>query len=322
MPGSRRIGPGFAHGIVFHRFAAVGDRHAPQGAVTPTQLESLLRFIGIDRILAPEEWMTRLERDALGADDLCLTFDDGLLSQKEYALPVLDRLGLRAFFFVCSGVYAGHPIRSEVYSQSAARAGGMASVMAAFLERCPATVRSRLATAEFRDYVGEMRQFAAWYSEQDLEYRFLRNRVLGAVEFQALVDRILRDRGVDPDALARSLWLAEADLVLLTDSGHYVGLHSWDHPYELERLPAAAQHQQYERNRAHLERVTGRAPAAVAHPLNSYSDRTLALLRGLGVSCGFRANAVPPRGRPINPGPLELAREDAANVLLEMERTQ
>jgi peptidoglycan/xylan/chitin deacetylase (PgdA/CDA1 family) len=319
MPTRRvRNEPGFAQGIVFHRFVADGDSGRLQGALTPSQLESLLRFAQIERILSPDDWLKQLANNTLGPNELCLTFDDGLRSQRELALPVLQKFGLRAFFFICSGVYHDEPIRSEVYSHAAAQAGGMDRLIATFLERCPPALLTRLRSREFDEYCVEMRRFAPWYSDQDLEYRFLRNRVLEPAQYQMIFDRILRECGVDVEAVARSLWLDETDLRRLTDAGHYVGLHSWDHPYEMERLSPAAQRDQYERNRAHLTAVTGRPPVVVAHPLNSYDKVTLEILRELGVWCGFRANAVAPPGRPINAGPLELAREDAANVLIEM----
>ena len=92
---------GFPHGLVFHRFRssrAVG----PQGALTAEQLERMLRFVGVDRILPPAEWLDRLQRGRLGDEDLCLTFDAGLRSQRDYALPVLEQHGVQAFWFVCS----------------------------------------------------------------------------------------------------------------------------------------------------------------------------------------------------------------------------
>lgn len=306
--------PRFPRGLMFHRFTQDGPEPGPQGALTPSQFDRVLRFVGVDRILPPDEWLDRLERGQLEDDDLCLTFDDGLCSQRDYALPVLELHGLRAFWFVCSAPCHGRPIWSEVFSHASVAIGGMGILAAAFLERCTADVLARLRTPEFKSYAAALSAVAPFYSRQDLEYRFIRNHV-DESHFGRLMGAILRERGVDVDGIAAELFLKDADLARLSASGHVVGLHSWDHPYEMARLPPSVQRNQYERNHAHIAAVTGTPPIAMAHPLNSYGADTLTSLRGLGVRCGFRDNvAQPPSGR-INGDPLELARQDAADLL-------
>jgi peptidoglycan/xylan/chitin deacetylase (PgdA/CDA1 family) len=304
---------------MFHRFRPAGPGPGAQGALTADQLEAVLRFVGTDRILPPGEWLARLEHGALGDEDLCLTFDDGLRSQRDHALPLLERHGLQAFWFVCSAACRGQPIWSEVFSQASVELGGMQVMVSAFLERLPSDVLDRLRSAEFERYATALSTTAPFYSRSDLEYRFIRNRVLDDTRFVTIMNGILLERGIDSEAVASRLFLDDADLARLSSAGHVVGLHSWGHPYEIARLPRAAQRRQYERNRKHLAEVTGLTPIAMSHPLNSYSSGTLAILRELGIRCGFRANTAPPPSRRINSDPLELAREDVANVLAAME---
>lgn len=133
------------------------------------------------------------------------------------------------------------------------------------------------------------------------------------------MDQLIGEQGFDPVELTSQLWLTEDDLKTLTEKGHSVGLHSYDHPYDLAQLIYEEQRQQYETNYAHIVSVTQRKPTSVAHPLNSYNGDSLAVLQQLGIQCGFRANMLPPPPtRHINPHCLELAREDAVNVLSEM----
>lgn len=109
--------------------------------------------------------------------------------------------------------------------------------------------------------------------------------------------------------------MTDDDLKMLAGSDHHVGLHSYDHPYVIGELPGEEQRRQYAMNREHITRVTGRVPDSMSHPLNSYNEETLSALRDLGIRAGFRANtAAPARGR-VNENPLELAREDAVNLV-------
>lgn len=307
---------GCPHGIMFHRFHDSHESDQTQGALTPDEFEKILLHVGIENIRSPQEWVSRLESNRLGKRDLCITFDDGLQSQAEYALPVLDRYGLQAFWFIYSCVFEGTPLKSEIYSQVAGQMGGMSVLIAEFLDRCPPDMGVQLDSDDFAAYVNVMREEGPFYSSNDLKYRFLRGVLQNKASFEGLMDDIIKEHGFDLDEVSRRLWLTEADLKALTERGHCVGLHSYDHPYELARLTYEEQTQQYEKNYAHILAATQQRPGWVSHPLNSYNEQSLAILQRLGVRCGFRSNMVPPSSsQRMNPHCLELAREDAANVL-------
>lgn len=300
---------------MFHRFCAPGDAARPQGALTPEEFEGILRFVGLGNILSPAAWIERLERGTLEPHHLCITFDDGLRSQFEHALPVLDRLGLKAFWFVYSCVFRGRPLKSEIYSHAAAQFGGMEVLIAKFLERAPDVLLSQLQTPAFAEYAARTRAAAPFYTEQDLQYRFLRNRNQRE-HFEVGMDWVLAQHGIFVERYFERLWITDADLKTLADAGHAIGLHSWDHPYAIAELPSYEQRRQYQRNFQHIAEKTGHPPLSMSHPLGSYNDDSLTVLRGLGIVCGFRANMAAVGSLGINPSSLELAREDSATLLV------
>jgi peptidoglycan/xylan/chitin deacetylase (PgdA/CDA1 family) len=305
----------FPHGLMFHRFRSSDDPSRWQGALSPDELEAVLRYVGVENILAPDEWMARLSAGALAETDLCITFDDGLRAQADYALPVLRRHGVRAFWFAYTCVHEGRPVKSEIYSFVAGQIGGMGTMIAEFMERAGPDLLRQLETAEFEAYAQRIRAVGPFYTDDDIRYRFLRNAPRNTDAFEGIMDGIVASHGFGIAELTARLWLTGADLARLDREGHAIGLHSHDHPYEIAKLDAREQRRQYETNYAAIEAATQSKPTCMSHPLNSYDERTLDVLEDLGIRCGFRANAVPPAGRRINPHPLELAREDAANLL-------
>ena len=48
-------------------------------------------------------------------NEICLTFDDGLKSQYDVALPILNDFNIKAFFFISTSVYTSNPNLLEVY---------------------------------------------------------------------------------------------------------------------------------------------------------------------------------------------------------------
>ena len=85
---------------MFHRFHASNLLPRSQGSLNEIEFDLILQNIGIKNILSPDEWMNKIKSNTLKSNDLCITFDDGLKSQYDIALPILDKYGLKAFWFV------------------------------------------------------------------------------------------------------------------------------------------------------------------------------------------------------------------------------
>jgi peptidoglycan/xylan/chitin deacetylase (PgdA/CDA1 family) len=304
------------HGLMFHRLHRQGSLPTGQGSVTAEQFEEVLKRVGIENVRSPKEWMSRLMAGQLKLTDVCVTFDDGLRSQFDIALPVLRKHRLQAFWFLYSSVFEGDVVLSEVYSYfSAQYFRDMEEFFKAFFQMCPAELLKELDGKAFEKYASEIKDTFPFYTTNDLKYRFLRNRLLKDSELKRIMGVLMRSKGVDASVLSAKIWMNQDQLQELVKQGHEVGLHSYSHPYELARLSDAEQEEQYVRNLKHLTSVCGVTITSMSHPLNSYSDTTLSTLKRLGICFGFRSNMVPPSGKSINPSFLEMAREDAVNIL-------
>lgn len=65
------------------------------------------------RILPLDEAVTALRAGNLPPNAACITFDDGYPDWRTGALPVLERLGIHATFFLTAGQYSGLPMWNE-----------------------------------------------------------------------------------------------------------------------------------------------------------------------------------------------------------------
>ena len=315
---SRRYRRDFPHGLAFHRLRPPGAPADSQGSLSPEEFEAVLLAAGIENFIAPDEWMRRMEDGRLEARHVCVTFDDGLRSQFDHAKPVLDRHGLKAFWFVYSCVSEGKPVKSEIYSHVGTAIGSMYPLINAFLDRCPPEMLAQLETPDFDRYARWIRESWSFHTDADIRYRYLRNNPLNKQPFEGIMDRLIEERGFDVQDLARQLWMGDGELKALVDAGHAVGLHSYSHPYNLAGLGPEEQRAEYGRNLDHVARATGRTTRCMSHPLNSYGEDTLTILRSLGIRCGFRSNTSLPPGKAINPNAFEMAREDASTVLAQI----
>ena len=305
------------HGIMFHHFHG-GVHPRGQGSISGEDFAELLAFVGTERLLSPSEWLEKLRWGQLEEGDLCLTFDDALLCQFEIALPVLERHGVQAFWFVYSSVFEGQIGKLELYRWfRSTRFLDIEEFYRVFFHRVDESeFAGRARVVQEAGAIAQRRASFPFYSDNDVKFRLIRDRALQPEHYERIMDGLLQDYEVNVAEAASGLWMNDQHLRYLSERGHAVGLHSYSHPTVLAGLPAERQAQEYERNAAHLRRVCGGEAVAMAHPCNSYSTRTLDILRRLGIRCGFRSNMVPRReGERVNPDPLELAREDHANIM-------
>ncbi len=99
--------------LLFHKVPAQRHPLVPQEPALPdftAVLEATLRRF---RILPLDEAVTALRAGNLPANAACITFDDGYPEWRTGVLPVLERHGVHATFFVTTGQYAGLPMWNE-----------------------------------------------------------------------------------------------------------------------------------------------------------------------------------------------------------------
>jgi peptidoglycan/xylan/chitin deacetylase (PgdA/CDA1 family) len=298
-----------AHGLMFHHFWDDAGMHPKgQGAISAAEFESILRYLGVGRILPAREWARQAVTGTLPPEALCLTCDDALRCQRDVALPVMRDFGLTAFWFVPSAVCEGEPAYLEVFRYFRTVAfPSFEDFCAAFFDEVGARrIEVALRGVDVSRHLAEF----DFYTDDDRKFRFVRDHVLTPTEYEEVMLRMIARKNFSLDKLAAKLWLTNADLRDLDAEGHVIGLHSYSHPTDLRSMPVEQQVAEYERNQAHLMRVLGKPVDTVSHPCNSYSEDTLNILRRLGVGLGFCARMVVPQL-----SMLEWPREDHIHLL-------
>ena len=106
-----RISPAGERGklvvLAYHRVLPVADPMLP-GAIDAHGFERHMALLAHEfNVLPLTEASERLARGALPARAVSVTFDDGYADNEEVALPILERFGLCATFFVATGFSSG-----------------------------------------------------------------------------------------------------------------------------------------------------------------------------------------------------------------------
>lgn len=301
-----------AHGIMFHHFHRTGEKCA-QGSITADDFADMIEAIGRKNILPAEEWYNRAIQGKLTPEDICLTFDDTLLSQYDIARPVMKAYNLTGFFFVYSSVCMGNIENLEIYRLFRTE---YFDTLAEFYNEFEKAVDAHLPAVNLakcmRDFRPEeyLKNFS-FYSPEDRRFRYIRDEVLGNENYARVLDAMIAAHGLSKKALAQHLWMNNDCLRTLSGEGHMIGLHSFSHPTRLCEFPLATQREEYQKNYAHLQHTIGTPPVAMSHPCNSYGPETLDILRALPIHVGFCAHMGEVKNRSL----LEFPRQDHADIM-------
>ena len=275
------------YGLMFHHFHGPGYPPDKQGSLSGKDFEKLLLKIGIKNILDPKTWLRLLSKNLLKNEDRCLTFDDGLRCQYDIALPILNKYGLKAFWFVYSAPFEGKSSYLEQFRRFRTHYHkNINEYYNKFFSKVAKYKKNTHYSKSFLEFKKNLQKKYPFYSKNDIKYRFIRDYLLSPEEYAKIVLCLIKMRGISIKKLQKKLWLNEKHLKKLKKSGHIIGLHSYNHPTNLAALPFNEQKTQYAKNLKHLSRVCGRI-STVAHPCGSYTKETLKILKSLNIKYGF-----------------------------------
>jgi peptidoglycan/xylan/chitin deacetylase (PgdA/CDA1 family) len=247
-------------------------------AVTPEQLEAILgqlaqHFACTTLIDAYRHWQREPEaaRPVLG-----ITFDDGSLDNYEHARPVLDRLGLKASFYIPVALVEERrcPWHDKL---------GFALLCAVAVIRKRRDLNFEPLLAPFGLSVASFEALLPSDSIRLAAQGVGAAKQLGAEQRERAIAALERALGGDqvPDWAGLMSWQQIRELGA---QGHEIGSHSLTHPL-LPDLDAAQLEREVVQSRSELARAAGCDVASFCYPNGSYDARALAAVRAAGYTC-------------------------------------
>lgn len=228
--------------LIFHRVHAHPDELYPNQLHAATFLARMLWVRSWFNVLPLEEAVARLERAALPARALAITFDDGYADNAAVALPILRQLSLSATYFVAASFLDGGRMWNDTIIESV------------------------------RQSRGDLDLSGAGLGTYDLSSPEARRAAIGAIiarlkylplpERQAQVERVAaQSAAVLPD----DLMMSEEQLRSVAAAGMGIGAHTVSHPI-LSRLDDAAARREIAEGRDMLQAVVRQPIRLFAYP--------------------------------------------------------
>ena len=253
--------------LIFHRV------HAQVDTIFPSEPDAkrfalLMRFVARSfRVMTLGEAASRLANRELPPRALVVTFDDGYADNAEVALPILQRYGVPASFFISTGFLDG----GRMWNDSVIETIRACAMDELDLESFGMGRRSLSGPAERRSLIGDL---------------------LSRIKYSALAERdesVMRlQRLAGVRNLPSGLMMRSEQLRQLQRAGMEIGAHTVHHPI-LKTLASAEAEREISTGRRRLQEIINAPVDVFAYPNGKpgrdYDQTHVAMLSRLG----FRA---------------------------------
>jgi len=312
----------FFHGIMFHHFHDDGIHTKGQGSISKDDFYKLINFIGRKNILGADMFFEKFKENKLKENEVCLTFDDAIKCQIDIALPVLEDLKIKSFFFVYTSIFEGKPDNLEVFRYFRMNYFNDVDEFYKIFYK----ILNKDLNEFFRkniDIIKNQKIKFPHYTIEDIKFRLIRDSCLSKEEYEKNMDLMMKEKNFQPKNYSK-LFFNKKDLNQLNSLGHLIGLHSHYHPTLLESLTYDEQKFEFENCMSIISRIIDKPEDEIkfmSHPCGSYNNHTLEILKKLGIELGFKQimTIEPEKGmKKINNSFLEIARQDHAGILKRM----
>lgn len=195
---------------------------------------------------------------------VALTFDDGLRNNLTHALPLLEKYGTPASFFITGANPLGLRILWGDLLDLSEHIGERKEVTADGREWRLVNGHYRAGAEQLRDHI---KQCGVWAPKQEL--------------YDQLADQL--DAPLQP---LRMFWELMSDVEIIAASRHpliRIGSHGWWHN-NMGNIPLAEAIDEVRSSKAYLEELTGRVVTSIAWPDGSYSRRLVEASVDLGIT--------------------------------------
>jgi peptidoglycan/xylan/chitin deacetylase (PgdA/CDA1 family) len=251
--------------LIFHRVLPAQDPLFPN-EMDAQRFDKLLALLkSCFNVISLRDGIEGLRRGKLPSRALSITFDDGYADNAEIALPILQRHGMPATFFVATGFLDGGRMWNDTVIELVRRAPDEVD-----LTRAGFGVLKLGSAAARHDAIGALLG--------QLKY----------LPFEARLEQVELLRELIPVALPDDLMMRSAQVRQLHAAGMEIGGHTVQHPILARLEPAQARREMAEGKEA-LEALIGEPVRTFAYPNGKPGQDYLAEHARLARDIGFES---------------------------------
>ncbi len=176
-------------GIMFHHFKNSQKKSFFKGSISSNDLEKIILKIGLKNIATPDDFIKNLNKRNK-KNLCCLTFDDGLKSQIEIALPVLKKYNLKAFWFIYTSIFEKDANDNEVNKYLINKHYPNFNLFLKILKKKMKLLFPNLKYKFKFSHDNHLK----YLTSQEREFRYIRDKLLSDKEYLKLISLIMKKK--------------------------------------------------------------------------------------------------------------------------------
>ena len=198
----------FFHGIMFHHFHDDKLHSRGQGSISKDDFYKLINFIGKKNILSADIFFEKFKEDKLTGKEVCLTFDDAIKCQIDIALPVLEDLKIKSFFFVYTSLFEEKPDNLEIFRHF--RMNYFKNVndfYQSFYQKLNMDLNNFFQKSNSE--INYKKKKSPHYTIEDIKFRFVRDILLGKKKYESIMFLMMDEKDFKPKELYNKLFFSK-----------------------------------------------------------------------------------------------------------------
>lgn len=300
---------------MFHHFHG-GKFPKVQGSIDKKKFLKIINYLKKSKkIITPQEFLNLIKKKEIIGNEVCLTFDDGIKSQKELILPILDKLNIKAFFFIYTSMLKGKSDNLEYFRDFRYL---FYKKINFFYKDFYLNLKNIFPKRERElklKYDKKYLDIYKFYTKEDKKFRFCRDIILQKKEYDFIVEKMMKTKKYRKKDRKKYLFMSTKDIKEINKKGHTIGLHSHTHPMKIDNFDYKLQYNEYLKSKKILEKFLNKKIWAMSHPCGNYNNNSLKVLKKIGIKIGFRSNLFIKKIK----SNLEVPREDHTDLLKRLK---
>lgn len=154
--------------LMFHHFHNIKDTKYVNGSCSTTNLENIILKIGKENIIDFDLWIEKYNNNTLKSE-ICFTFDDGLISQYKYALPILEKYNIKVKWSIITNTLNNNNINLEElkYIES------LYDNKKEFYDLFKSKIKKKYSITIAKNYRNDI----LFYTDEDRIFKYLRDKI-------------------------------------------------------------------------------------------------------------------------------------------------
>ena len=201
-------------------------------------------------ILSPDDFIYKTKNNKIQNYETCITFDDGIKSQFDVAYQFLKILKLN-LFFIYSSIFEkklnfelNRYFREVFFKNVDQYYQSFYKILDKEIDK--KTINKIL--NKKKTLFIKQKKIWSFYSISDLEFRFIRDRVLDRDKFEKINIQLFKKKEFDYKSINKNIYINKKNLESLSKDENTIGLHSHNNPTNFDKLSYSKQFEELKKN--------------------------------------------------------------------------